>query len=93
MVASIIITTLFLMACVIALVAWVCYVIVTWGRPRRPKRQLPATPSAPVILTRLPAPKPLRTSPAYLPRWGFYRRHLVATEKAEWDKDFNRLLR
>lgn len=75
--------------------------------PKRPKRQDPPTPPGLREFyeePRAPAPKPRTplnpqptnprpSSPSYLRRWGLYRRHSVAAEKAQWDEEFNRLLR
>lgn len=72
-------------------------------RPKRPKRPDPPIPPGlrefyeePPVRPR-PAPKPqaAKTRPPvhYIRRWGLYRKHWEAAEKAEWEKEFNQIPR
>lgn len=73
---SIIISTLFLMFIVVAIGAWLCYLIITWGRPKKAKPAKPqkvARVKEPKPVKPAPQPKPL-PAPDYMRRWTFDRR-------------------
>jgi hypothetical protein len=63
------------------------------GSPKRPKRQVPPIPPGLQEFYEEPAPELPVTKTNYIPRWGLYRKHSVAADKAQWETDFDRLLR
>lgn len=74
---------------------WLCWLIATWGRPKRQPAPAPRgtfyDEPAPQPKATLPAP-PLKRTPTYRTRWGHLRTHWVETQKSDWEKDFDRLL-
>lgn len=73
--------------------------------PKRPKPKRPDPPIPPGLrefyeepkppVRPRPAPKPAvmtTTAPSYIRRWGPSRKSAVAADKAQWEKDFSRLL-
>lgn len=60
---------------------WLLVVIARWNIPKPPKPPAPEPPAPPA-----------ETSPSYVPRWSQHHIASVATDKAYWDEDFDRLL-
>lgn len=76
--------------CSLAAIVGICWLFASWGRPKRRAKPRPA-PAPPVIRVVKPSPPP--ASPTYLRRWNLHRRWWVVSEKAQWQRDYDRLLR
>jgi hypothetical protein len=83
--AVILIFWLFGSLAVIAGGFWLC---VRWGTPK-PEKPEPA-PAPPVVKAARTSTPP--AGPTYLRRWNLQRRWWVVSEKAQWERDFDRLL-
>lgn len=87
LIGAVVIFVLWLLA-VFGVLVGLILLVARIGGPKRTKRQPPRSHRSPRSpRSRRPGLRP----PHYIPRWGLYRKHSVAAEKAQWEKDFSRL--